>query len=193
MTHWATILIRPLLHSLTTKYFVSSALDSEIVKLMKEVMMTKLRNRYDDEKVMLLLNKSTFLDPRFKALLYLQPDSKAKVIDAVLCEGVSIMSPTNTPFNKSDDSEIAQEPSNKKAKQVKEAFDIIEELMDDGIGEDMACDDLSRMRLEINSYSSDKNVKKEEGPLMWWRNNSSRYPTLCKLAKSTYVYRPPHC
>ena len=65
---WVTIsAIRPVLHKLLGIHLQPSPSDSHAVKQMKEVIRKDLKDRYTSETLD-ILNKATFLDPRFKGL-----------------------------------------------------------------------------------------------------------------------------
>ncbi|CAL9703775.1 unnamed protein product [Knipowitschia caucasica] len=47
----------------------------------------------------------------------------------------------------------------------------------------------TQVRNEVLTYFGEKNLAKDENPLLWWKANSDRYPMLATLAKS-YICIP---
>ena len=72
--------VRPLLQKLLCKHLVESSTDSQLIKTLKKVVLTDLKNRYDDPAVKVLLNKSCFLDPHFKALTFLSQEQRHSTV-----------------------------------------------------------------------------------------------------------------
>lgn len=42
----------------------------------------------------------------------------------------------------------------------------------------------TQVRKEVLTYFEEKSLAKEENPLLWWKVNNDKYPTLARLAKS---------
>ena len=94
--------------------------DSSLAKEIKKILMIDLKDRYDN--IMSLINKACFLDPRFKALVFMADSDKSCTIASVKEEAqmqnndsTSSNTSTNT-VNLSDDDDGP--PSPKKPQKV---------------------------------------------------------------------------
>ena len=80
---WVTIsAVRPLLHKLLSGVFRVGEQDTQLERSMKVTMYTDLATRYTSE-LQMMLNIASFLDPRFRALLFLPEEEKLAVISKV--------------------------------------------------------------------------------------------------------------
>ena len=79
--------IRPLLKHITDKLLVVSDDDCNLVKEMKDSIKEDLLTRYTNEEMMALIEKSTFLDARFKAR---HLSSKEETIARLTTEAIDV-------------------------------------------------------------------------------------------------------
>jgi hypothetical protein len=68
---------------------------------MKKVLRDDINSQYTKQDIQLLLNKASFLDPRFKSLKYLSLEEQQAVHDEVLIEIVAFMT-ENSDMSDSD-------------------------------------------------------------------------------------------
>ena len=65
--------------------------DSKTLKYMKMVIKSDLSRRYQDDDVKIMMNNTTFLDPRYKELPFLSTSEKDQVIKNVKVELCSLL------------------------------------------------------------------------------------------------------
>lgn len=180
---WVTIsTVRPLLHKLLKSHLCANSTDKPLAKKIKAELFADLEKRFSDR--LLLLSKAAFLDPRLKELSFLTASEKKEVTTSIQEEGTEL----------ADDDELnttasCQPAPAKKAKGEQSLFEIIEEVIHPATTENekVALTGYQKASAELSMYSSELAVNKN--PLLWWKENSFRYPIFSALAK-TYLVIP---
>ena len=75
----------PLFTEIRSKLSPSES-DSTAVRQFKNALAIDMDKRYQDPNVSLILNKASFLDPRFKSLAHLPATSQEETVDSVIDE-----------------------------------------------------------------------------------------------------------
>ena len=184
---WVTIsAVRPLLYKLLSVLFVIGEEDTKLEKSMKLAMHSNLSHRYTGHLLM-MLNIAAFLDPRFRALSFLSEDERLAVLSAIEEEAVDIGSRLGTQeeFSDSDDrdhrperTDESDEPPYKKSRGEKQLLKLISDVIHPSSQDQSPTE---KAKVEARRYMDEEPV--DEHPLLWWRKNCSRYPTLTVLAK----------
>ncbi|XP_054458167.1 E3 SUMO-protein ligase ZBED1-like [Anoplopoma fimbria] len=142
---------------------------------MKAKIATDLKKRYGEERVARrLLNKASYLDPRFHQLRHLEEDQKRQVHLAVLEEMKA-----NVGGGRDE------APERPREQQPKSALTAMESLFG-GV-----CDtrpnqeqDISLLlQKEMSMYEQESPIPPQENPLMWWKTSGGRYPHIAQMAK----------
>ena len=103
--------VKPLLYKLLSKTLEAQDDDSTTLRDMKMAVKSDLSRRYQKDDVKDVMNRVTFLDPRYKELPFLSDREKSQVIEDVeLCNLLS-----SEPDIESD-TEAVDEPATKKPK-----------------------------------------------------------------------------
>ena len=103
--------IRPLLKHITEKLLDVSSDDCKLVKEIKGIIKEDILARYTNEEMMAMIDKSTFLDPRFKTR---HLDNKEEIIAGLTTEAIEV-----SRMIRSEPAEITPDenpPSQKKPK-----------------------------------------------------------------------------
>ena len=176
---WVTIsAVRPLLHKLLSGVFLVGEQDTQLERSMKVTMYTDLVTRYTSE-LQMMLNIASFLDPRFRALLFLPEEEKLAVISKVEKEAVELASEcADQSGGESQNKEGADEPPQKRSRGEKHLMALISDV----IHPPNQCQSPTEKALtEARRYIDEEPA--DEDPLLWWSKNSPRYPNLTVLAK----------
>ena len=148
---------------------------------MKAKIATDLKKRYGEERVARrLLNKASYLDPRFHQLRHLEEDQKRQVHLAVLEEMKA-----NVGGGRDE------APERPREQQTKSALTAMESLFG-GV-----CDtrpnqeqDISLLlQKEMSMYEQESPIPPQENPLRWWKTSGGRYPHIAQMAKK-YLSMP---
>ena len=173
---WVTVsTVSPLLYKLLNCYFTSSPDDSVLEKAMKKAMKQNLSGRYEGS-ALLTLNVAAFLDPRFRSLSYLPEEDRKTVINTVEKEVALIMSSAESTSATSS-SEPSLEPPAKKQRGEKMLFSLMSDIIQPTTTSDVPAE---RTKVEVQRYAGE--AQENERPLVWWRANNARYPTVAIVA-----------
>ena len=88
--------------------------DSTAVRQFKNALAIDMDKRYQDPDVSLILNKASFLDPRFKSLAHLPASSQEETVDSVINELTQTLHMATQPVYSSTEQEGEGSPAEKK-------------------------------------------------------------------------------
>ncbi|XP_020286493.1 zinc finger BED domain-containing protein 1-like isoform X2 [Pseudomyrmex gracilis] len=167
-------LLKPLLWQLVSSHLKVKDTDSETAKNLKESLSDMLCERYADSNVTLLLQISTTLDPRFKALPYVTEEDKA-VVSAPMKEMLTklIQEESGDPGIKSEDETVPSKKSRLSGMEL-----LLGGLCSTKSG--MSAEE--KADLELVQYQSESPAPLDYCPLQWWAKVSAKCPNLAKLA-----------
>ena len=139
--------------------------DTVLLKTLKEKILHSLE-RYDEVPLKEILQKSTFLDPRFR-LYFFDDDVKDSVKKLVSNELKALHSKTNfVP--------LLNSPPRKRKKGLSALLDY---------GDSLSDNTKDQSEIEIERYLSLPKIGLDDDPLEWWKNYSSSFPSLSILSK----------
>ena len=134
--------------------------------------------RYQDPDVSLILNKASFLDPRFKSLAHLPATSQEETVDSVIDELTQTLHMAAHPVCSSTEQESEGSPAKKKKT-------CLEKLL----GEKFQTEPLSPgvvtvsreelVQVEVSRYKSEPPLQ----PLEWWSSHRHAFPNLVTMAQ----------
>ncbi|XP_019854816.1 PREDICTED: zinc finger BED domain-containing protein 1-like [Amphimedon queenslandica] len=132
-----------------------------------------------DLKINDLLDKATFIDPRFR-LEYVPDNHVAKIKESILQEAVELTSSERSGVAPLLESPEQPEPSTKKRK-------LGQILKKKGVTSgDGPLSTRDKAEREIKQYLVCPKIDTEDDPLVWWLQYSSSYPLLSKVAKKYF-------
>ena len=175
---WVTIsTIRPLLHKLLKIHLkLSPESDSHLVKAMKEAISSDLTARYTGRKQE-IITIAAFLDPRFKSLSFLQPEEKRRVEVAVESEMTTVLELAATDSNRPEGSE----PPVKRFRGEHNLMELLEDVVNPTRQDEDTTSFGEKAKSELARYIGEPVTDKN--PLLWWKENTSRYPALIHLVR----------
>ncbi len=144
--------------------------DSTLTKEIKSRIESDLRNRYLPVAMSLLLDKSTFIDPRFKQSFSFDDD----IVKEILVEMEDFLTNEQPVTASYPDFEPPPAKNGKFSK-------IFGTISCGSISE--AVLPSQRVKKEIEMYFQYPTLHIDEPPLTWWRQEATRMPTLSALAK----------
>ncbi len=175
--------IKLLLHHLLNVALVPKASDAAPVKKMKETMETNLRSRYSLPETDEFLRIACFLDPRFRSLPFLSISERHDVQKSIRIQVADLIADGQQQKPEEATTKAAEPPAKKKKSDSGQAVKSIlagifqsSATRSDKCAEDQAED-------EILQYIKEKPLELKGNPTAWWKENSSRFPNLAKLAK----------
>ena len=184
---WVTIsAVRPILHKLLNVTLVEQESDTSEQKAIKSAMRLNLQGRYTGS-VEMLLCKAAFLDHRMKSLPYLSEAQRDEVKNAICDEAEAVLeseADLQDLTTLDDNVEKNEPPPSKKSKGEHKLFEFIGDIIDPD-EQEQTITAYQKAYVEVKRYR-DATVtvdEKNESPLVWWKNNTTRYPILSKLAK----------
>ena len=182
---WVTIsVVRLVIHKLLETYLKPTPGDARLEKTMKEAMHSNFCHRYTGS-VLMLLNKTAFLDARFKALPFLSDEERQNLLSSIEAETVklalnSATSSTGTPMEV-EEVEEDELPLSKRCR-VSKAEKRLLNFVDDIVKVNKSSQSpAEKARAEVRRYTEEE--PSAERPLEWWKINHTRYPYLSSLAK----------
>lgn len=156
--------VLPLIRQIKKNVKTNNEDDTALLKNLKEKVLSSL-SRYQESPVIELLQKATFLDPRFR-LYFFDDDDKDNIKESIIDELKIICKDHNLePTIKS--------PPKKKKKGLA-AFLEDDNLIDNSKDRDAA---------DIEKYLSLPKVGLDDNPLAWWKQYASSFPALSIMAK----------
>jgi len=127
------------------------------------------------------------LDHRMKSLPYLSEAQRDEVKNAICDEAEAVLESEADLQDLTildDNVEKDESPPRKKSKGEHELFEFIGDIIDQD-EQEQTITAYQKAYAEVKQYR-DSTVtvdEKKESPLVWWKNNTRRYPILSKLAK----------
>ena len=187
--------------------------DSDVVKVFKERIWTTLYSVYSDTEVRKFLLVASFLDPRYKDLLFVDKEERAlakEVLSEVATElyrrGADTSSGSDeivitAAGNGSDcsvsiiNNETDREPDPKKLRKDEEETEAsTSSKSDDWLADVIGCKKTSSdsnkeegVLAEVDQYSTME--QRTTSPFLWWSRRQSMFTTLSRVAK-TYLCVP---
>ena len=174
--------LKPILHRLSTTELARQDGDLPLVVEIKEEVLRRLKSRYLDPSMEILMNIASFLDPRYKTdflAVETNNDENAltqldKVKEEFLKNAVFLARPLQDQEN-----DVLPVPVPKKAKLSLGALTSLKkpETMSP------AASPRDRLSKEIETYVSLPVVDGDDDPLRWWKLNDHKLPMLGQLAR----------
>ena len=168
--------------------------DSVVIREFKRALRDDINSRYQHPDIQMLLNKASYLDPRFKSLTHLSSFQQSEVSDAILQELIELENdsddgsesdaerePNNESNDESNDECSTAEPRKKKAKNA-----LLDMLGDSFIVQAAAtCTSTHEdmIHAEVLRYKSETTIPLDQYPLEWWCAHSCVFPNISKLAR----------
>ena len=171
--------VRLFLYKLLSIHLIEKASDSSVTKQIKQVVKSDLENCYCDPHLMMLLNKTCLLDPRFKSLSFLSEEDRKGVLLSVEKEAAHIK--TEMISCKEENAADGPGPSKKKAKQESNFLSLLADVLDN----DTTYADISPQEAankEIQKYLF-IDANREENPTRWWKSYCTQLPLLSTMAR----------
>ncbi len=178
---WVTIsIIRPLLHKLLNVHLKPAPADSRLVCMIKESIRLDLQNRYVGNALD-LLTKAAFLDPRFKALPFLESEERARIVSLIEEDTEELInSDSETPSTTRCTEAEEAEPAVKRPRGEHVLLDFLKDVVQPCDGpENIPAKE--QAHIEVSKYIGEDITS--DNPLTWWSCNSTRFPKLSRLAK----------
>ncbi|XP_019858606.1 PREDICTED: zinc finger BED domain-containing protein 1-like [Amphimedon queenslandica] len=171
--------LKPLLHHLKTEVLIWKENDTDLTVTLKQKILSSLLSRYSSSEINDLLDKATFIDPRFR-LEYVADDHVATIKESILQEAVELTSSETSDVAPLLESPEQPEPSTKKRK-------LGQILKKKGVTSgDGPLSTRDKAEREIEQYLVCPKIDTEDDPLVWWLQYSSSYPLLSKVAKKYF-------
>ncbi|MGH0152063.1 UNVERIFIED_CONTAM: hypothetical protein FKN15_034960 [Acipenser sinensis] len=182
--------VLPLQHILIKQVKNFAASEIPVIKDMKNKIYSDLSLRYDKEEqqsTFMLLNKTSFFDPRFHRLIHLSEQEKHQVQEEIQTEVIQRFVNETDLVNEHGSSE------NKEASR-KTALTAMGDLFGDtytcGQEETKNCE--IQLMQEMACYVKETPLSADSNPLEWWKKSGLKYPHLAQLAKK-YLCVPGTC
>ncbi|MGH0166028.1 UNVERIFIED_CONTAM: hypothetical protein FKN15_061466, partial [Acipenser sinensis] len=173
--------VLPLQHILINQVKNFAASEIPVIKDMKNKIYSDLSLRYDKEErqsTFMLLNKTSFFDPRFHRLIHLSEQEKRQVQEEIRSEVIQRFVNETDLVNEHGSSE------NKEASR-KTALTAMGDLFGDtytcGQEETKNCE--IQLMQEMACYVKETPLSADSNPLEWWKKSGLKYPHLAQLAK----------
>ncbi|KAM4584791.1 E3 SUMO-protein ligase ZBED1-like [Odontesthes bonariensis] len=166
--------VLPIIHVLLAQLKRTSEGEPTALLEMKARIAADLGKRYGEEQgPHILLNKASYLDPRFHQLHHLEEDQKRQVHLAVLEE--------MKEANVGGGDEAAERP---REQQPKSALSAMESLFGGMCDTRPQNQDISLLlQKEMAMYVQESPIPPQDNPLVWWKTSGGRYPHIAQMAK----------
>uniref|UniRef100_A0A8C5LPC9 HAT C-terminal dimerisation domain-containing protein n=1 Tax=Leptobrachium leishanense TaxID=445787 RepID=A0A8C5LPC9_9ANUR len=174
-------LVKGLLRSNGGASFESSAL-----KCFQGTATEQLQSRWEGilcEQVPNPVILSAALDPRFRRLTFLTPEQIIHVQAKVRIEALAVrrdmvrQQSVNSPVS-------TRVPESSTSVSLLDSLFESEGSSDEDIQGQLEDDINNQVRKEVQAYFVERPLAKDGNPLIWWKGNQDKYPTLAKLSKS---------
>lgn len=141
---------------------------------MKKAISDKLQAQYIDEKVSDIIDKCSYLDPRFRLTYLTQAEETLSQIDSEAVEiADTLVAPSNAPTT-----------SGPPAKKLKGLASILKKVVTDGPSNQLEpLSSAERVEKEKSRYVGLPSVSPDCDPLEWWRAEAQHLPILAALAR----------
>ncbi|XP_041109696.1 E3 SUMO-protein ligase ZBED1-like [Polyodon spathula] len=168
--------VYPILCSLKNQHLRVKETDIEAVADFKRIVVSVLEMCYNTADEVLCQDPAlicTFLDPRYKSLLFLKPSQR----EAVRAQVVSYMQ-SDGPPGQSRSLRSSAKRLKSDHSQSDMAF-LLGEYYQDGDDSDSS----PTPEEELGQYVLSKAVPTAVNPIAWWKENSTSFPAVAKLAR----------
>lgn len=154
---------------------------------MKTKIVADLEKRYSVEKgAFMLLNKASYLDPRFHRLVHLKEEQQRRQVQVAILEEMK-KQVVNVALAGGTGSEAAagQPRDQQPAENLKNALSAMGCLFGDTYCTDSPDQDINLLlQKEMLMYEQESPIPAQQNPLMWWKTlGSGRYPHIAQMAK----------
>ena len=166
--------IRPLLKHIVEEVLAVASDDCDIIREMEETISDKLQAHYIQHEASYLLDKCSFLDPRFRAD-YLA--NEEETLSQLTTEAHAIAEKLSTATDKSEVEEVAA-PAPKKLKGLGA---VLKKALKEKSSEPLSTP--ARIEKEISCYRDLSSLSPDGDPLQWWKTEAKRLPILATLAR----------
>ncbi|MBN3304851.1 ZBED1 protein, partial [Amia calva] len=179
--------IPPVLWRMNSSMSVADG-DSDLVKQMKQMMMSDLKKQYGSECLQTVLDCASFLDPRFKNTFVTDPQAvRTELMGQVMTlpqpptvgtQQSMEPAPSFSSFNPS-----TPEPQGKRRRSDLQGLlcDIKNQKeLETPTGKSLPQEDL---QCEIAFYQKTQEIQPDQSPLAWWKKNCILFPILASFAK----------
>ena len=184
-THATVSSVIPVLYNLANKILKEKENDSTLTKNIKLRIIDYMEEKYTNSKTKETLNIATFLDPRFKTDFVEGVDLET-VHDNIIDQGMEILSNPNlsdAAVRSQASIQEGQEPPTKKRKLLM----FLQKETGSASGTATLCNriPIQQLQAEVEAYKTSPKLEidSDETPMSWWKNHSTVYPVLAKLAK----------
>ena len=160
---------------------VDTTNDSTLTSDIKTFVMDYMEKKYESNELQSLLNKASYLDPRF-CNTYIDDLEKDDVKQMIAEEGVLLIENGNPEPAPSDEMQNndGEAPAPKKRKLgswlAKAGTSTRQET-------ETSLTAQQKMDKEMNLYERSPRADPSSNPLKWWKLNSNQYPVLSQVAK----------
>lgn len=176
------------LHALLLKEMTSLPEDSRVVKDTKDEIKKNLSTRYVNQKDMLYV--ASAIDPRFKALPFLNEEERDRTFSRLQTEAVCGMEEDaynqDAAADEVDGVEEEVKPQPPTPKQFKQSS-ALESLLGEAYRPQQEVGPqktkAAEAEDEIKRYRARRPAGLQDNPLIWWRENEKEYPLLARMAK----------
>ena len=176
--------VKPLLYKLVNRTLEVKENDTVVVKEVKRNIKRDLQERYSTPSVARILNITTFLDPRYKELPFLDQLTRRRIIDEVQDE-LLVMEETEKDNPPEVEEVIEGEPPTKKKKGPVEK--IIGELFESHTQQHLPLHS-DKVQKELDMYKAESPPDLDSDPLAWWSSRKELYPLMSKLVQRMFSF-----
>ncbi len=175
--------VKAVLHVLETDVLkVDTVNDTTLTKDIKKFVMEYLVDKYEPADIQNLLNKASYLDPRF-CDVYLSDDARKLVKQMIIEEGGLLLSRLNSSESVSEECAPSNPPPSKKRKLGAWLEKARRSAQDDDQRESSSLTSLQHVQKEIEHYEKLPRADATSHPLEWWKVHCKQFPALSLLAK----------
>ena len=185
----------------STRAGTSSSI-ADVIKKAQNAILIDLSSQYQSSLVIMLLCSASFMDPRFKSLLFISTDFRVEIHENIKQLAIALVknSKDSTESGEksngqavgtgTDSSASGSGPARKKHKH-EETWSVIlgpmfnkEATNEDGNVTSLIVDALKQeVDKEFQKYLAEDLIAIDDNPLKWWKSNHFRFPTLSQVAK----------
>ncbi|XDV53650.1 hypothetical protein PO909_022097 [Leuciscus waleckii] len=155
--------------------------DSRVVKDTKDEIKKNLSTRYVNKKDMLYV--ASAIDPRFKALPFLNEEERDRTFSRLQTEAVCEQDDAADEVDGVEEEVEPQPPAPKQFKQSSALESLLGEAYrpQQEVGPQKT--KAAEAEDEIKRYRARRPAGLQDNPLIWWRENEKEYPLLARMAK----------
>lgn len=183
--------LKPLLHHLEMEVLIRQEDDTELCCTLKQKVLTSLSKRYNFAHIDSLLDKATFVDPRFR-LEYTSDEQILTIKSLIVQEAVQLAEKAvgSSSLEASVGSSLLEphqadleSPSNATKKRKLGTLLKKKGMMS---SDDVPLSIREKAEREMESYLVCPKIDTESDPLLWWKQHYSTYPLLSRVAKKYF-------